>query len=80
MTAQDPRAAFAADLRRHAAVVATESIDSGLGDDDTFEAVTASCLMYAHSELTVGDLRSAVDLGIADALEAARAAGHPNVL
>lgn len=28
MTAQDPRAAFAADLRRHAAAVAMEQIDA----------------------------------------------------
>jgi len=80
MTAQDPRAAFAADLRRHAATVAMEQIDAGFGDDDTYDAVSTSCLQYAHDELTVADLRSAIDLGIHDALEAARAAGHPNVL
>lgn len=74
------RAALAADLRRHAAAVAMEQIDAGLGDDDTYEQVKDECFMYAHDELTVADLRSAIDLGIADALAAARAAGHPNVL
>ena len=80
MTAKDTRAAFAADLRRHAAAVAMEQIDAGLGDDDTYEQVKDECFGYAHDELTVADLRSAIDLGIADALAAARAAGHPNVL
>ncbi len=45
-----------------------EQIDAGFGDDDTYDAVNTR-LQRAHDELTVADLRSAIDLGIHDALE-----------
>ena len=67
---------FAAGL----AVTAREALDLGLGDDSSWDMLTAYAYYAAPGFISVGELRMMCDDATKLVLDEARAAGHPNVL